>query len=225
VSGISQHTYDGLYQDLVRRMNPEMILDIGPGRGKYADLTRQAGSAARLIGLESQAHYVEAFGLLEKYDEVLVRDAGDLSAYDPDQCFDLIVIGDCIEHIPKTRALDLLNFLTYRSRYIFIVAPAFCYYDIGQMARSEAHISVWSERDFHWHDCWAFMRAEIMQVFILRGYQAAPISMEALVAESNANPVMIHRQGGEALKPSRLELRYTPEYETVGENVFVYRHP
>ena len=198
MSGSSQNTYDGLYQDLIGRMKPDVILDIGPGRGKYADLTRQAGCGARLIGLETQDHYVHEFGLLNKYDEIIVRDGADLTAYDPDQCFDLVIIGDCIEHMPKTRALDLLNFLTYRSRYIFLVAPIFCYYAIGQMARSEAHISVWSERDFHWDDCWAFMQAEIMQVFLLRGYQSAPISLEALVAESNANPVMIHRQGGEA---------------------------
>jgi len=224
VSGISQNTYDGLYQDLIGRMKPDVILDIGPGRGKYADLTRQAGCGARLIGLETQAHYVHEFGLLNKYDEILVRDGADLGAYHPDQCFDLVIIGDCIEHIPKTRALDLLNFLTYRSGFIFIVAPAFMYYAIEHLARSEAHISVWSERDFHWHDNWAFMRAENMQLFVLRGYQQAPISLEALVAYSNDHPVMIRRQGGEDLKPSRLELRYTPEYEAVGDLVFIYRN-
>jgi hypothetical protein len=225
MSGVSQNTYDALYRDLVRRINPGLILDIGPGRGKYADLTRAAGCGGRLIGVEREAAYLEAFNLAAKYDELWVRDGADLADYDPDVCFDLVILGDCLEHIPKTKALDLLNFLTYRSQYIFIVAPAFAYYAIGEMARSEAHISVWSERDFHWHDNWAFMRAEIMQLFLLRGYQTAPISLQDLVAQSNAEPVMVTRASGEALKLSRLELRYTPEYETVGDTTFIYRHP
>lgn len=225
MSGISQNTYDALYQDLIRRINPGLILDIGPGRGKYADLTRAAGCLGRLVGIEREARYVEDFNLLSKYDEVWIRDGADLADYDPDVCFDVVILGDCLEHIPKTKALDLLNFLTYRSQYIFIVAPAFAYYAIGDMARSEAHISVWSERDFKWHDNWAFMRAEIMQLFLLRGYQEASISLEALVTQSNAEPVVVVRGSGEPLKPSHLTLHYTPEYETVGDVTFIYRHP
>jgi SAM-dependent methyltransferase len=223
MSGSSANSYDALYQDLLQRIAPKVVLDIGIGRGKYADLTRAAGSSARLIGIEAQADYLEPFGLTQKYDDIEVRDAADLDGYDPDTCYDLVIIGDCIEHMPKSKALDLLNFLVYRSGYIFIVAPAFAYYPIGQMARTEAHISIWSEHDFAWHDCWAFMRAEIMQLFLLRGYRPAPLSLQALTDASNAAPVVVTRLGGEPLKPSCLDFRYTAHTERVGESVFIYR--
>ena len=85
----------------------------------------------------------------------------------------MVIIGDCIEHMPKSVGLDLLNFLTYRAQYIIVLAPEFLVQGSVDGMKSESHISVWSEYDFQWHDAWAFENALTISLFLLRGYQDA----------------------------------------------------
>ena len=62
---------------------------------------------------------MERFDLRSLYDEVILGDAVDLTN-DPKVRFDLVIIGDCIEHMRKSDGVDLLNFLMYRSGYICV---------------------------------------------------------------------------------------------------------
>jgi hypothetical protein len=227
LSGISDSIFDALFSDLVHRIRPATVLDIGPGRGKYARILRQACPEARLTAVEVSPEYVQAFGLAGMYDEVVVQDAA-LLVEDRsfrDRTFDLVVIGDCIEHLPKSRAIDLLNFLTYRCGYLVVVAPEFVFYDTADMQHTESHISVWSEEDFRWHDRWAFMRSEYMQFFLLRGYKKAAIGFEELVRDSNAAPSPVHHQNGTVLKTSELVPVVRHHTEAVNGNLFFYRNP
>lgn len=226
MSGNSCSVFNELYVEMVKKIGPRSILDIGAGQGKYADLTRQAGIDAHVTATEIVQHYVADYGLREKYDDVLVMDAADMVA-DPvyrNRLYDLAIIGDCIEHIPKSRALDLLNFLTYRCAYIVVIAPEFLYYDVSDMEHSEAHISVWSEHDFGWHDRWAFMRSEFMQIFIMRGYQPYSISLEGLIGSINTRSVPVLRQDGSALKPAHLEVRIRQSIELGDGTPYTFRH-
>jgi hypothetical protein len=227
LSGISDSIFDGLFTDLARRINPPSVLDIGPGRGKYGRIVRETCPQARLTAVEVSSEYVEAFGLRDLYDEVVIQDAASLvedSSF-RNRPFDLVVIGDCIEHLPKSRAVDLLNFLTYRCGYLAVVAPEFIFYDTANMQHTESHISVWSEEDFRWHDRWAYMRSEYMQFFLLRGYQKAAIGFDQLVAESNAAPSPVYHQSGALFKTSALIPVVRQHTEVVNGNTFVYRQP
>lgn len=62
--------------------------------------------------------------------------------------FDLAIIGDCIEHMPKSVGLDLLNFLTYRTQHTIVLAPEFSVQGSVNGVVSKSHVSVWSEVDF-----------------------------------------------------------------------------
>jgi hypothetical protein len=226
MSGISCGIFNDLYLRLAEKIAPKTLLDIGAGQGKYADLTRQAGVQARMTATEIVPDYVERFGLREKYDEVLIMDAAQMviDSSCRNRLYDVVTIGDCIEHIPKSQALDLLNFLAYRSAYTIVIAPEFLYYDVSGMEHSEAHISVWSEYDFQWHDRWAFMRSEFMQIFILRGYQPHPVSLEELVGNINTKPVSVHKQDGSVHKAAHLELRVRARAELVDGVPYTFRN-
>ena len=72
--------------------------------------------------------------------------------------------------------------------------------------QSEAHISVWSERDFSWHDLWATSAVMTMMLFLLRGYLKAPVSLPALVEKINRQELPLYSRTGKPIKPCRLEL-------------------
>lgn len=226
MSGNSCGIFNELYMRIVQKVEPKSILDIGAGQGKYAELTRQAGIGAHMTATEIVPIYVEDYKLREKYDEVLSMDAADMvvDTAHRNRLYDLVTIGDCIEHIPKSRALDLLNFLTYRCAYIVVVAPEFLYYDVSNMEHSEGHISAWSEHDFLWHDRWAYMRSEFMQIFVLRGYQPYSVSLEELVGNINTKPVSVHRQDGSVLKAAHLDLQVRARTELADGAPYTFRH-
>ena len=69
-----------------------------------------------------------------------------------DETYDLVVIGDCIEHMRKSEGVDLLNFLIYRCKYILIHYPDRYVQGSVDGHIHEAHISVWSEHDFSGFD-------------------------------------------------------------------------
>jgi hypothetical protein len=58
--------------------------------------------------------------------------------------------------------------------------------------RSEAHVAVWSERDFGWRDNWAFAQVWQMQLYFLRGYAEAPLSLRDLVSALHARQFTVH---------------------------------
>lgn len=119
------------------------------------------------------------------YHEIRNIDAATLMRTAHNEIFDLVVIGDCIEHMPKSTAIDLLNFLTYRARYILVLAPEFCVQGTAGDIESESHVAVWSEADFFWHDAWAFDNCCTISLFVLRGYQPSPVPIKILVHEIN----------------------------------------
>ena len=42
----------------------------------------------------------------------------------PDYVTDVVIIGDCIEHLRKSIGLDLINYFVYRCKYIIIIFPS-----------------------------------------------------------------------------------------------------
>jgi hypothetical protein len=123
------------------------VLDIGAGAGKWACLVRAALPHARLIAVEVEPSYVDRFDLGSRYDEVRIMPAIDLLE-DIEAEYDLVILGDVIEHHRKSAGLDLLHFLIYRTRYLLIQYPERYRQNALDGARSEAHLSVWREADF-----------------------------------------------------------------------------
>lgn len=101
------------------------------------------------------------------YDEVRSMSALDIFNQ-PDETFEVVILGDVIEHFKKSEGMDLLQYLNYRSEYIIIVTPEAMPQNMPNFY--EGHNSVWRLHDMKWHDYFLHMRCGELHFFILRGY-------------------------------------------------------
>ena len=200
--------FDSLARQLIEWIAPQRAIDFGAGAGKFGRLLKAAAPGCRRIAIEPEASYVERFGLPALYDEVHVQTAAQWQAAQLDGRCDLAILGDCIEHMPKSVGLDLLNALAYRAAYILVIAPEFIVQGSVDGVDSEAHVSVWSERDLHWHDLWAYDNCRATSIFLLRGYLPSAVPLVDLVERVNAAHLPVHdfNDAGTLVRPARLRL-------------------
>ncbi|CAM3681114.1 class I SAM-dependent methyltransferase [Roseateles saccharophilus] len=204
--------FDSFAHHLIGWLGPQRAIDFGAGAGKYGRMLRAAAPGCHIVAVEPEASYAERFGLAGLYDEVQPLTAHDWMAANPEARFDLAILGDCIEHMPKSVGLDLLNALAYRAAYTLVVAPEFIVQGAVGGVEGETHVSVWSERDLHWHDLWAFDNCRATSIFLLRGYLPAPVPLAELVQRVNAAQLPVHDFHAPAsfVRPARLRLVEQP---------------
>ncbi len=208
--------FDAVVQQLALRLAPRRALDVGTGAGKYSRLLADTVPACHRAGIEVEAGYVDTYRLREIYHELWVEDVSAWWRRTPDENFDLVIVGDCIEHLPKSAGLDLLNAMVYRSAWLLVVAPEFIVQSAVSGVASEVHLSVWSERDLRWHDLWAWDNCRAITLMLLRGYQPSPLTLAQLVDDINAADLPLrHFDGQTFVRPARLrsvELRRETDY-------------
>ena len=115
-------SYTFFDQDVVkyfaeRHPSPETsILDIGAGGGKYKYLLY---NYPKMDAVEKWEPYVEKLGLKNQYREVFVTDILD---FDFD-FYDVIIMGDVLEHIPVDKAVGLMKRLMQKCHDMVVVLP------------------------------------------------------------------------------------------------------
>src|SRR5436190_5820502 len=152
---------------LLRQFQPKSILDVGIGFGKwghlfreYTDINEAESDPARyerknwrvrIDGIEGHAAYVtEMHRYL--YNHIHLGDVRDLLPTLPS--YDLIFLGDIIEHFDKEAGMELLRLaLTKAGKAVIVSTPKF---ETGQPDlcgnELERHRSLWSARDFRKFD-------------------------------------------------------------------------
>lgn len=200
--------FDSLSRQLIEWIAPRQAVDIGAGAGKYGALLRSAAPGCRTVAVEPELGYVDQFALSALYDEVEVQSASSWAATNVDSRFDLAILGSCLTHMSKSAGLDLLNALAYRAAYTLVVAPEFIVQGPVDGGAGEAHVSVWSERDLHWHDQWAWDNCRATSIFLLRGYLPASLPLVDLVGRVNASQLPVHdfNDANSFVRPARLRL-------------------
>jgi len=92
-------------KDWMRRhvvaLNPGTVLDVGCGAGAYADLLRPLLPEAKFTAIEVHEPYIERFGLVAKYDRLIVGDVRDLEFGSED----VVIFGDVLEHLAVADAV------------------------------------------------------------------------------------------------------------------------
>lgn len=110
---------DWVYQRLAATTAP-VIVDVGPGEGTYSILGRHLRLDAKWIGVEVYHPYIARYHLDQKYDEVII---GNVVDYDfPDQPF-VVLLGDVIEHLTYTEAVELLILVHELADEIMVSVP------------------------------------------------------------------------------------------------------
>ena len=175
----SSSIFDDDMGKIVALLQPATVCDIGPGAGKYARIVRNVANehqfTSHLTAVEIDDSYVSRFDLRSLYDTVIIGDATNLMK-NPQCRFDLVIFGDCIEHLKKSDGIDLLNFLIYRSGYICIVYPDSYVQDDWEGHAAEAHISVWGPQDFSGWEVLHRTRSK-MHLFVIKGYQPSRVPL------------------------------------------------
>lgn len=165
--------FDSRIKDIIKRCNYKSFLDIGAGSGKYGLLIRQTVDDAHIICIEAEYKYIVEFDLHAIYDAVHQAQVESFFDDKPDLSVELVIIGDCIEHLKKSDGVDLLHYLVYRTKTIIVVFPSKYVQYSWRGNPLEAHRSVWDETDFQQFS-YEFEKKEFMNLAIVKGYLDDP---------------------------------------------------
>lgn len=114
------------------KTNPKNILDIGIGSGKWGFLCREylemwnnrvfpAEWALKIDGIEIFPAYIERFSWLGSiYSNIYEGDAYNL--IDNANNYDLIIAGDIIEHLDKSKGIELIKKCIKKSNKAFLMS-------------------------------------------------------------------------------------------------------
>lgn len=124
---------------------PRTILDIGCGYGKHGVLLREyVHPTPQVHGIEAWEPYVKPHRLEGIYDHLRVGDALELTSHELAQ-YDMVVMGDVIEHMEKDAALALLQRIP---GWVIIATPVNHFHTDEGLPPTEAHVSHWTRDDF-----------------------------------------------------------------------------
>ena len=163
--------FNELSLHIIQQIPITRYLDIGAGAGKFGIMVKQSHPNSERVAVEICQDYVSRFNLMDIYATVDVYPAIELLERRLTDTWDLVTVGDTLEHLRKSEGIDLLNFLLYRSKYILVVYPDHSLADPWEGYRQEAHISAWTKFDFDGMEYTNVDKAE-MQLVMIRGYLA-----------------------------------------------------
>jgi hypothetical protein len=146
--------------ELIRRIAPKKILDIGVGFGRWGILCREFLDVweGRVIPNEWKTEIVgvEAFkGYIQPYHEVFYSKIIYQEAYEylskSNERYDLIILGDVLEHFEKEVGNSVLEICLRRSTYVLLNIPLGQHWPQQSSHGNiyEEHKSTWDKKDFN----------------------------------------------------------------------------
>jgi hypothetical protein len=124
--GSSSAVFDLCIAQVVNLINPQTILELGCGQGKFGGLLGQIGhrsvqlKAVQKIFSDGEPEYLSSKG----YQEIIDRDILDYFREGFDEHYNLIVALDVIEHFLLSDVISIINFSLYRADYMLLVWPS-----------------------------------------------------------------------------------------------------
>ncbi len=150
----------------VVQLQPRSILEIGTGFGKYGMLFREyldiceaANDVARLapenwqVRIDGIEYFEPYISDLQRqiYDRIIIGDA--MEEIDRLPSYDLVFLGDVIDHFPKEDGqLLLTKCRAHANRMVIVTTPNYFNPQGAEYGNSkEAHHCLWTKEDFAHH--------------------------------------------------------------------------
>lgn len=146
-----------LVHDIILRLEPRSVIDIGVGHGKTGVLVREytdiwhdrydrATWQTKIYGIEAFSAYRNPIWEYA-YDEVVIGDGLSVLPSLPD--VDLVVVLDVWEHFAADYARRLLDLILKKTRFLLISTPIEVRPQDAVLGNEfERHISTWTPNDF-----------------------------------------------------------------------------
>ncbi len=170
--------------ELVRKLNPHSILDIGVGFGRWGILFREFleiweegkydGKWKRTIdGVEIFVPYIKDYHSYF-YNNIFKENALDFIKR-TDNIYDLINLGDVVEHFTKDEGQQLIKLCLEKGKYVLITIPIGRHWkqDGTNDNPHEAHKSIWYNNDF---TSYKYYRIKSFNDLTLRNYSVVLLS-------------------------------------------------
>jgi SAM-dependent methyltransferase len=145
--------------DIIRKLNPKSVLDIGVGFGRWGILCREfleiwdggkySGVWNRKIdGVEIFRDYIKDYHY-NFYNNIYITDAYDFISVHKEK-YDLIIFGDVIEHFEKKVGEEIIDICFEKSKFVLINLPIGKFWEQGKKNDNpfEEHKSIWVTEDF-----------------------------------------------------------------------------
>lgn len=120
---VSLDVYNKDIVNHIRVINPTTVLDIGAGKGKYFNLIQSINPNIVCDAVEPVQEYVDQFNLKQKYRNVFVNDIIEHVKSDRINKYDLCIMGDVLEHLFLYEAINIIDALSYKSKFLMIIWP------------------------------------------------------------------------------------------------------
>lgn len=172
----SDPAFDKQVENFLVKHKFQKYIDIGSGSGKYGKMIKKNLPDSYVVAIEGDNSYINKFRLKKTYDEVHNSNIETFFEDKPDFTTDIVIIGDCIEHLKKSDGVDLINYLVYRCHYILIVFPSKYIQYAHDGHYLESHRSVWTKYDFLPFDH-NYHTKGYMNLVIVKGYIGDPESV------------------------------------------------
>lgn len=175
--------------ELVRKLNPASILDVGVGFGRWGILFREfleiwersnynGDWKVTIDGVEIFEPYIKDYHKYF-YSNIFIQDALEFLKL-TDKKYDLIHFGDVIEHLTKNEGEEMIEIAMEKAKYVLINIP------IGKNWPQdgtpdnlyEAHKSVWYNNDF---TKYRYNRIKSFKDFWKRDFSVVLLSKDKIV--------------------------------------------
>lgn len=137
----SINTFNNVFAYHLGKINPQSILDVGSGAGKYGKLIKSILPSANVEGIEPTQKYIDDYDLNGTYDKVHCTTIQDFAKSNPRNRYNMVIFGDVLEHFFRSEAIDYIDYFLYRSDWVLALWPTFMPQDDAMDNAYEIHKS------------------------------------------------------------------------------------
>lgn len=118
----SAKTFDHILTEHIKKLNPNTILDVGAGSGKYGKLCKDIGFT-NIDCLEPTANYITDYNLQDIYKTIYPYNVLEFITHKHKFQYDVVIFGDVLEHLFRSQVIDILDYFLYKSKWIIVIWP------------------------------------------------------------------------------------------------------